>query len=203
MHQQRHLRPHMPLWPLVLGAIFISAVATALTMWWQMRPVPVQSLFTAPTFEMTSQHGQAFSSDSLKGKVWVANFIFTNCAGPCPRMTEAMAAVSGQINSSRVRFVSISVDPKRDLPPVLKIYGNKYNADQTRWLFLTEPGTSYLDLAAGFKVAVKPADGSTPILHSALMFLVDPSGEIRGTYSHNDEQAMKQLVTDVGRLLNE
>ena len=76
-------------------------------------------------------------------------------------------------------------------------------ADQSRWFFLTEPGTSYLDLAAGFKVAARPADGSTPILHSEMMFLVDTAGQVRGVYSHNDDAAMKQLVTDVGRLLNE
>lgn len=201
--KQQHLRPPTPIWPLMLLAIVFATLATGLTVWWQSRPQPLPGLFAAPKFELTSQNGTTVSSESLKGKAWVANFIFTNCPGPCPRMTAAMAATAKSIDNSRVRFVSFSVDPKRDLPPVLKIYGNKFDADHSRWFFLTEPGTSYLDIAAGFKVAAKPADGSTPILHSELMFLVDSAGNVRGAYSHNSDEAMKQLVTDIGRLLNE
>ncbi len=201
--KQRHLRKPMPFWPLMLVAIVAATLFTGLTVWWQSRPQPLPGMFPAPAFEMTTQNGTTISNKDLQGKFWIANFIFTNCAGPCPRMTEAMASITEAINSPRVRFISFTVDPKRDLPPVLKMYGNKFGADHARWLFLTEPGTSYLSIAAGFKVAAIPADGSTPILHSEFMFLVDGSGNVRGIYSHADEVSMKQLVADTGRLLNE
>jgi protein SCO1 len=161
-------------------------------------------LFDAPAFQMTAEDGRTFSSNDLGGKVWVADFFFTTCAGPCPAMSAEMARLSKSVaGADAVRFVSFSVDPGRDTPAVLTEYANKYDADQPRWVLLTEPGTSYLDLAAGFKVMAKPADGSQPIIHSERFFLVDGQGKVRGSYLWKDRESMDRLANDAAELLKQ
>lgn len=191
-------------WPIVAAAAIFAGVLTALTAWIQHRPAaPAAPADPAPTFTLTSQSGATVSSGDLRGKVWIACFVFTRCAGPCPRMTETMASLTRRITDDRVRFVSFSVDPTYDTPQVLAKYATGYDADPSRWLLLTEPGTSYLDIAAGFKVMAKPADGSHPILHSEKFFLVDKSGNVRGMYSWSDEAQMGRLVADATALAAE
>lgn len=191
-------------WPFVLLAVVLAALATGLTIYVQARPTPMPVLFEAPSFELTAQNGQSIStSRDLRGKVWVANFFFANCAGPCPRQSAALAAVLDDTESNRVRGVSISVDPKNDTPAELLKYAKRFDADPAQWLFLTEPGDDYVKIAAGFKVLASPAEGTRPIFHSEKFFLVDAAGKVRGIYSHNSQEEMNQLTTDIGRLLGE
>jgi cytochrome oxidase Cu insertion factor (SCO1/SenC/PrrC family) len=71
-----------------------------------------------PDFSLTSQSGQPFSSRALDGKIWVANFLFTSCPGPCPRMSWQMRRLALDLRDlPQVRFVSFTVDPERDTPP--------------------------------------------------------------------------------------
>lgn len=191
-------------WPFVLLAVVLAALATGLTIYFQVRPTPMPVLFDAPSFELTAQNGQSIStSRDLRGKVWIGNFFFANCAGPCPRMTAALAAVLDDTESNRVRGISISVDPKNDTPAELLKYARRFDADPAQWLFLTEPGDDYVKIAAGFKVLASPAEGARPIFHSEKFFLVDGAGKVRGIYSHNSQEEMNQLTTDIGRLLGE
>jgi protein SCO1/2 len=118
-------------------------------------------------------------------------------------MTAALAAVLDDTESNRVRGVSISVDPKNDTPAELLKYARRFDADPAQWLFLTEPGDDYMKIAAGFKVLAAPAEGTRPIFHSEKFFLVDGAGKVRGIYSHNSQEEMNQLTTDIGRLLGE
>lgn len=152
-------------------------------------------LFDAPPFQMTDESGKSLSSQDLSGKVWVADFFFTRCQGPCPAMSAEMAALSRRIGGE-VRFVSFSVDPKTDTPAVLSEYAGRYDADQARWILLTEPETSYLDLAEGFRVMAKPADGSHPIIHSERFFLVDRRGKVRGSYLWSSREDLDRLAAD-------
>ena len=190
-------------WPLILGAVVFSIIATGLTMFFQMRPEPLPVLFNAPTLELTDQFGQTISTEQLRGNVWVACFVFTNCAGPCPLMTEALVKTSKSIDSRRMKFIAISVDPKRDTPAVLKAYAQRFGADPARTHFLTEPGTDYMKIAAGFRVGVGAADGEHPIFHSEKFFLVDTAGRLRGIHSFRDDPSMAGLINDAGRLLGE
>ncbi|MDW8261986.1 MAG: SCO family protein [Phycisphaerales bacterium] len=196
-------RPSSPVWPLILGAVVFAIVATGLTMYFQIRPAPLPVLFDAPTFEMTDQTGRTLSSQQLRGNVWVACFIFTHCAGPCPKMTEALVRTSQAIDSRRMRFVAFSVDPDRDTPPVLQQYARKFDADPVRTHLLTRPGTDPFEIARGFRVAAGSGDGEHTIFHSEKFFLVDPAGRVRGIYSHREDPDMSQLVADAGRLLGE
>jgi protein SCO1/2 len=137
----------------------------------------------------------------------VADFIFTRCGGACPAMTARMARLRRELPDD-VRFVSFTVDPATDTPEVLARYAANFKAD-TRWRFVTGPQKDLYALSTdGFKLAAmeippseqKPGEGDGPFLHSSKFVLVDRAGEIRGYYDSTDEDDMKDLRADVGRL---
>ena len=107
-----------------------------------------------PHFVLTDSHGKSFNSDSLKGKVWVADFIYTHCPGPCPRMTSQMHQLEKKMSGSEdVRFVSFSVDPERDSPAVLQQFAERFGGPTDRWSFLTgNPDTLHVLARNVFKV---------------------------------------------------
>jgi protein SCO1/2 len=151
-------------------------------------------LYDVPQFSLTSETGQTFSSDSLKGQVWVADFIFTHCPGPCLRMSAQMKKLQEQ---TPVRLVSFTVDPKRDTPEVLAQYARRYRAQAGRWTFLTGPleQLNYLSRTV-FKIGDIEAD----LTHSTRMILVDPQMRIRGFYDTADPEEMTKLQTAIGSL---
>lgn len=150
-------------------------------------------------FDLTSSQGDPFASDHLEGKVWVADFIFTSCAGPCPLMSQKMARLQRTFRRvPAVALVSFTVDPETDTPEVLAEYARLFGADPDRWHFLTG------EYDAIQKIAVKSfALGSVenPIHHSTYFTLVDKRGNIRGYFDSNDRSAMERLITDIQRLL--
>lgn len=152
-----------------------------------------------PSFNLTDSQKKNFSSESLKGKVWVADFIFTTCAGPCPIMSTAMAQLyRSYLLETDVHMVSFSVNPDYDTPEILAGYAEKYKASPDKWHFLTGPKEIIHHLAKdGFKV------GSVEdvILHSAHFILVDPDLNIRGYYTGTDTQELQKLVCDIELLL--
>src|SRR3984957_9062875 len=104
------------------------------------RVTPLQILGEVPQFELVSQDGQPFDSRTLAGKIWVADFIYTTCPGPCPRMTSQMREVQDAVSKiPDVRIVSFTVDPAQDTPPVLAAYAKLHGASPAMWYFLTAP----------------------------------------------------------------
>ena len=157
-------------------------------------------LYDAPRFALTDQDGKAFDSEQLKGRVWVAAFIFTNCPQACPMMTQKMAALQKAVPSKNVKLVSFSVDPERDTPEVLKQYARRFNADESRWHFLTGRKDDMFAAAAGMKLSASPAQGDVPIQHAEHFLLVDAKGRVRGVYHSNQEEDLKQLAADAAKL---
>ena len=101
------------------------------------------SLGAISDFTLTDQTGASFASKPmLKGRVWVANFMFTNCPGPCPRMSSQMHQVQTALAGQDVRLVSMTVDPDRDTPQQLAKYAAFYSAQPGVWYFLTGPRES-------------------------------------------------------------
>jgi protein SCO1/2 len=149
-------------------------------------------------FELTERSGQPITKRDLRGCIWVADFIFTSCAGPCPRMTAAMARLQAAlVDLPDVRLVSFSVDPERDTPRVLRQYADRYRADPQRWLFLTG------DFAVIRKVAVegfKLGSVDDPILHSTRFAVVDGEGVIRGYYDSEEADVIDRLAADIRTL---
>jgi protein SCO1/2 len=157
-----------------------------------------------PLFALTDQQNRAVTGETLRGRVWVADFIFTSCAGQCPLMSEAMRALQEAFaDEPQLSFVSFSVDPSRDTPERLAIYAVRYGAD-ARWTLLTGAREAIQRLCVqGFRLAFddQPEVAQEPILHSVRFVLVDRTGQIRGYYDATEAQAMARLRQDVTRLL--
>ena len=153
-----------------------------------------------PAFSLLDQDGHTVRPQTLKGKPWLATFVFTRCAGPCPVITGKMAAFQRSIKAPNLEFVSFSVDPAYDTPAVLKEYAAKFGADETRWHFLTGEKDAVMATARRMFITALPATKDQPIIHSEKFILVDAAGKIRGYYDNNDAQEMAQLPTDAQRL---
>ena len=160
-------------------------------------------LFDAAPFSLTDQDGAPFASDRLRGRVWVADFVFTHCPGACPKMTMQMAALQRAVPDPDVHFVSFTVDPERDTPPVLKQYAQSFDADPKSWHFLTGPKDQMFAAARGMKLTAEPAGVLGPeIAHAEKFLLVDGEGRVRGAYDSKDDQDMKRLAADATSLVN-
>jgi protein SCO1 len=156
-----------------------------------------------PGFTLLESGGQTVELGQLLGKVWVADFIFTSCAGTCPLMSGQMRRLQDSL-PAEVQLVSITVDPSRDTPEVLARYARQMGADSSRWLFLTgHPAEIRRLCVEGFKLALDEGAGSEaePITHSSRFVLVDRSGAIRGYYSGTEEADLARLAGDVQNLL--
>ena len=159
--------------------------------------------YPVPDFSLTDQSDRTVTLNDLKGKVWVADFIFTNCAGACPMMTDKMRKLQEAL-PAEVRMVSITVDPSRDTPKVLAAYAAERGATPDRWLFLTGDKQVVHDLCIkGFKLPLDETGGTAaePIAHSTRFVLVDQQGDIRGYYEATDEEDLQQLASDAKSLL--
>ena len=154
-----------------------------------------------PQFEFTNSDGSIVTLDNLKGKVWVADFIFTTCTMACPMMTGNMNIVHKKFKKNdNVRLVSISVYPEFDTPEVLKNYASQYDADTEKWLFLTGKEDAVKDIIRdGFKIG----DYEDIIFHSEKFALVDKKGIIRAYYNGMKSEDMKQLKKDINALLKQ
>ncbi|MGH7213733.1 MAG: SCO family protein [Tepidisphaeraceae bacterium] len=153
-------------------------------------------LYPSPAFALIDQNGNPMTERDLAGNVWIADFVFTHCGGPCPMMTAHLAKLSKQIEHPGVKFVSFTVDPQRDTPEVLREYAGRYDADHARWHLLTGQKKDLYDVAAGMKITAKPATDDAPIIHSEKFVLIDGSGQIRGYYDGNDAEALKRVAAD-------
>lgn len=112
-----------------------------------------------PDFEFAECQGGTLKREDLLGKRWLANFVFTRCAGPCPTMTRDVSELHRRVSETApdFRFVTFTVDPKWDTPEVLKTYSELFRADHERWKFVTGDETAMYDLIrGGFMQYVKP-----------------------------------------------
>jgi protein SCO1 len=166
------------------------------------RPPALPVYGQVPGFILTSQNGDPFDGKTLAGKIWVADFMFTRCMGPCPRMTSQMHWVQKQTaDLADIKLVSFTVDPEYDTPTVLAAYSERFRADPARWFFLTGPVPALHELSRGaFKVG--DVDGNNT-MHSTRFVLVDRHGRIRGYYRTEAGESLGPLITDIRRLAKE
>jgi cytochrome oxidase Cu insertion factor (SCO1/SenC/PrrC family) len=196
-------------WKAIL--VLIPFLTLALLLW--LRHVELQALKqrtlssygTIPRFELTNQDGQPFGSAQLAGKIWIADFIYTTCPGPCPMISSRMSELQKPLEKTDVHLVSFTVDPAKDTPEILRGYAEKLQAEAGRWDFLTGPQSTIYNLSRnGFKLAVSDGteDKGIPV-HSTRMILVDRHGQIRGYYDAAEADAMTKLLADTNHLLRE
>jgi protein SCO1 len=197
------------LWKATLIAIPI--VTLALLLWLRqlevtaLRQRTISSYGTVPEFVLVNQDGQNFGSAQLRGKIWIADFIYTTCPGPCPMLSSRMSELQKPFEKTDVHLVSFSVDPAKDTPQVLRSYAEKLQAEPGRWDFLTGPQSTIYNLSRnGFKLAVSDGSEEKGIpVHSTRMILVDRHGAIRGYYDAVEVDAVTKLVADTTHLLRE
>ena len=188
--------------PLVVATVFFFVWRGQIN---QLANRPIRSYGTVPNFQLTNQNNQPFGSTQLAGKIWIADFIFTSCPGPCPMVSSRMSELQRPLEKTDVHLVSFSVDPEKDTPEVLRGYADKLKAQPARWDFLTGSKSTIYDLSKnGFKLAV--SDGSEEAgvpVHSTRIVLVDRHGEIRGYYEATAADAVTKLLADTSHLLRE
>ena len=151
-------------------------------------------------FQLIDHENNKFSLSDLEGSIWVVDFIFTSCPGPCPLMTSKMRKLQNHYSKEPdVKFLSISIDPENDTPEVLQDYAKKFSADLSQWTFLTGQREAIVSLAQNsFKLA---AGGEDPNLHTTKFVLVDQSSQIRGYYDSQSEGFFEKIDIDINTLL--
>ena len=165
-------------------------------------------------FEVTNQNGDTFTKEDMEGKVWLMDFIFTNCATVCPPMTQNMTAVTQALEEKGIEdycVLSFSVDPETDSPEVLTEYAEWYDIpENTEWQFVT--GYDY-DFIRGFAednfktIVAPPPEGSNQVTHGTSFYLIDQEGTILKDYAGIDsgdtEFPLEEMVSDVEKLVAE
>jgi protein SCO1/2 len=159
---------------------------------------PLPTLGQVPQFQLTLETGRPFDSHALDGHIWVANFIYTTCPGPCPMMSHQMHGIQDSTSGTpELKLVSFTVDPANDTPPVLAEYATHFQANPDRWYFLTGEMERLNDLGLNaFKL--NSVDGN--LNHSTRFVLVDGRRRIRGYYLSSDDGFPKQLLRDIRQL---
>ncbi|MGG4264642.1 SCO family protein [Peribacillus simplex] len=169
--------------------------------------VPDAKNWDLEDFSYIDQEGKAFSKSDLKGKVWVADFIFTNCETVCLPMTSNMTKLQQQLKDegiSDVEFVSFSVDPEIDKPDVLKKYGDQFNVDYSNWHFLTGYGQEEIEQFArdNFKLIVKKPEAEDQVIHGTSFFLIDQEGKIMKDYTGLQDIPFDEIIKHIKILQN-
>lgn len=186
-----------------------AAITLAYLNFQKLRPAAVpphlQKISQVPAFHFTAQDGSSLTLSDLKGKIWVANFIFTRCQGPCPLMTSRMAELNNKLGKARgaVELISFSVDPEYDQPTILAKYAARCGANPSQWKFLTGNPQDIQNIVIKglLQPLAKEADG-TPA-HSTRFVIVDAEGWLRGFQDGNDPEVVQKLLMDIGDLMRE
>jgi protein SCO1/2 len=188
--------------PLVTAAMLFAVRQMEVS---KLRSRTLVSYGTVPNFQFVNQNGQPFGSAELAGKIWIADFVFTSCPGPCPMISSRMSELQRPLEKTDVHLVSVSVDPEKDTPEALRGYAERLHAQPGRWDFLTGSKPAIYDLSRnGFKLAVDDgsAEEGVPV-HSTRFVLVDRRGTIRGYYDALAPDAITTLLADTSHLLRE
>jgi protein SCO1/2 len=146
-------------------------------------------------FTLTNQDGKITTLADLTNHVWVADIIFTRCAGPCLRMTAQMKSLQDLLpQNSSAKLVTLTTDPDNDTPPVMKRYGERFNADFSRWTFLTGTKAGIAALASGslkLSAVPVPLDDQKSVadlfIHTTIFVVVDKHAQLRGIFETGGE----------------
>jgi protein SCO1 len=187
-------------WPVLVGLVLAMATLLLALLLMQLKahlspgqPLPV--IGPIADFTLTNQNGRAVSLSDLRGKVWVADIIFTRCAGPCPRMTRQMKELQEALpTESQARLVTLTTDADFDTPPVLTAYAERFGADFNRWMFLTGTKREIAKLAIDSlkltAIEKKPEERETPqdlFVHSTIFVVADKQARLRGVFETGGE----------------
>lgn len=187
------------LWPLLILLLLLSACGK--------KEIPNAKNWPVEEFSYTNQNGEKVSLEDLKGKVWVADFVFTNCKTICLPMTSNMVKLQNALKDEgmkNVELVSFSIDPTVDSPDVLTEYGKRFHADFSNWHFLTGYSQEEIESFAkeSFKTLVKKPEGEDQVIHGTDFFLVDQEGKIIQNYNGAKDFPLEEIIKDIKILQN-
>ncbi len=185
-------RPPRTIW--IGFTLLFGCIGLAFVLWFidfnrsYHSPLPVIS--SVADFTLTNQDGKISTLADFTNHVWVADIIFTRCAGPCPRMTGQMRSLQNLLPpDSAAKLVTLTTDPENDSPAVLKKYGERFNADFSRWTFLTGTKKEIAALASGsLKLSAVPVkieeqkDAADLFIHTTIFVVVDKHAQLRGSF---------------------
>ena len=151
-------------------------------------------------FSLIERSGRTVGLDDLRGRIWIANFIFTRCQGPCPLLSAHMADLQKHFAENQdIRLVSFSVDPLFDTPAVLRDYAARFGADPDRWWFLTgDPREVYAVIEGSFRLPVGEVSGKGGkeagiLAHTTRFAIVDRQGRLRSVVDSRSPSFTKEI----------
>lgn len=165
---------------------------------------PNQFSLPVEPFTFINQDEEEVSLSDLRGKVWVADFIFTYCETVCPTMTANMAELQKRLKAAGVEaeLISFSVDPERDDPAALRSYLEKFDADFTNWSALT--GYEFEEIKTfvlkSFKSPIAKDNASDQVIHGTSFYLVDQTGTAVAKYDGMDNTPYEKIIKDIKAL---
>jgi len=186
--------PALPPRPIWIGCLLLSlTMAAAFLMWWlqvSRNLSPLRVIGSVADFTLTNQAGQAVSLAGFSNQVWLADIVFTRCAGPCPRLTAQMKLLQDRLPPDHsARLVTLTTDQEFDTPAVLKKYGQHFGADFNRWTFLTGSKSEIAALAGGsLKLSAQPVNPAEQkntadlFIHTTIFVIVDKHARLRGFF---------------------
>lgn len=185
--------------------VFVALFSARMLLAKRLSVPPV--LVELPAYTLTNEQSQSFGAMNLRGKTYIANFVFTSCPSVCPRLTKRMADVQERTKDlgDALHLVTFTVDPETDTPEVLRGYAQKYGADSKRWVFLTGPLADIEPVVVkGFKMMLDKkatTPGMFEIVHGERFVLVDGKGFVRGFYEAKDE-GIEAIIRDARTLVS-
>jgi protein SCO1/2 len=152
----------------------------------------------APEFTLTNQEGKRLALRDLRGKVLAITFIFASCVDTCPLLTAKMVGIQNKLGAAfgpQVNFLSITVDPERDTPEILKRYAEAHKTNSAGWAFLTGTPAEIRDVAKRYGIYYKK-NSRGDVDHTFLTSLVDQKGTLRVQYmgvKFNPDEMLRDL----------
>lgn len=181
---------------------------TFMPAWYEADALP-GDLHAIPAFALLDQHGDRVGEAALDGRITIANFFFTDCAGICPTTMVSLSRLNAQFaDDPEVSLVSHSVMPEVDSVAKLHDFADRIGAQAPKWYLLTGDAEEIFSLArtayfADEDLGVERAADDSSILHSESFYLLDGSRRIRGIYNGMNRASVDQLVADVRTLQSE
>ncbi len=152
-------------------------------------------------FSFTDQHGETYGTEQLEGKMWVADFIFTNCKTVCEPMTVEMAALQRKFKDEdiQVEFVSFTVDPTVDTPKTLKSYVQNFTDDLSNWHLLTGYSQDDIETFARdqFRSIIQKPSSSNQVIHGTNFYLINKRGVLVNEYNYIDDTYVEEMISDI------